>query len=118
MPLTIELMTLAATNIDDMVKFYNAVFDANLEGEDTPMGMKIYNGVLAGIPLQVCPNSLAQVDAKQNRQQFQFTVDDIEASVQAALANGGTELEPIRTAGDFKIASVLDPDGNSIVFKG
>ena len=64
----------------------------------------------------MCPNSVAQVDAKQNRQQFDFLVDDVQATLDTALAHGGTPLQPAQEHNGTIIASVYDPDGNSMVF--
>jgi len=118
MPVTLEQITLAAEQVEAVVAFYDAVFDTNLTGTDTPMGVIIYNGTLAGIPFQVCPNSLAAVNAQQNRQQFQFQVDDVAATYKAALANGGKSLQPVQAVNGIKVASVYDPDGNSLVLRG
>lgn len=116
MTVTISALTLATTNTQAMVKFYNATLDANLSPFEPMPNATFYSGQLAGIPLTICPNTIAQVDAKQNRQQFEFTVDNIHDVFLAALDNGGTELTAIEEHDDKFICSVYDPDGNSIVF--
>lgn len=116
MSITIEHITLATTNTEKMVEFYNAVLEANLTPFEPFPGATFYSGNLAGIPLTICPNTVAGVEAKQNRQQFRFKVDNVHDTFIAALNNGGTELTAIEEQGDNLICSVYDPDGNSIVF--
>jgi len=118
MTVKLEQITLAADNVEAVIAFYDAVFQTNLKGKDTPLGIIIYDGMLAGIPFQVCPNTLAEVDARQNRQQFQFQVESVAAAYKTALSNGGRSLQPVQAAQGMKIASVYDPDGNSIVLRG
>ena len=79
-------------------------------------GATAYRGTLAGINVLMCPNAVAGVEAKQNRQQFDFLVDDVQSAMTAALANGGTELSAAQEQNGVTVGSVYDPDGNSIVF--
>jgi catechol 2,3-dioxygenase-like lactoylglutathione lyase family enzyme len=116
MGITIENITVATTNTEKMVEFYNAVLDANLKGFEPFPNATFYSGNLAGIALTICPNTIAQVEAKQNRQQFRFKVDNIHDTFVTALSNGATELSAIEEQGDLLICAVYDPDGNSIVF--
>lgn len=116
MSITIEQITLATTNTEKMVTFYNSVLEANLNPFEPFPGATFYSGNFAGIPLTVCPNTVADVDAKQNRQQFRLNVDNVRDTFNHALANGGTELTSVEEQGDLLICSVYDPDGNSIVF--
>lgn len=111
----ISKMTLCANNVTAIVGFYNAVLEAHfIPVSDDPAGF--HKGQIADIPTLLCPNSIAQVDAKQNRQQFDFVVDDLENTVQAALEHGGTIIQAIEKQGSVDVASVYDPDGNSLVF--
>jgi len=116
MPISIDALTLAVTNMDDMVTFYNQVLDANLNSFEPFPDATLYKGTLAGIPLTLCPNTIAQVDAQQNRQQFRFRVESAHDTFLNALNNGATEISAIEEQGDFLICAVYDPDGNSIVF--
>ena len=64
--------------------------------------------------LMFCPNDIAQVEAKKNRTQFGFLVDDVEAVVASARAHGGAAFGE-RQDNDGVIAwGIADPDGNSI----
>jgi predicted enzyme related to lactoylglutathione lyase len=108
-PLPIQV-TLAVDDTAAMVRFYNAVFAAGLEPV-AAYGTTLYRGALAGLPLMLCPNTLAGVDARQSRHQHTYRVPDVAATVERALAVGGTLHEATEHS-----SVVLDPDGNSIVF--
>lgn len=116
MPVQINSMTLAATHIEAMATFYNAVLEANFEQFELFPGAIAYRGTLAGMSVLMCPNTIAGVEAKQNRQQFDFLVDDVQSTMTAALANGGTQLSAVQEQNGMLVGSVYDPDGNSIVF--
>lgn len=106
-------VTLATTNTESMVRFYNEVFDATLQPVPA-FGTTLYRGSLAGTELQICSNEIAGVDARQNRHQFHYVVVDIEAIRKRVLASGGTLDNPGET--EPTSLTVRDPDGNSIVF--
>ncbi|GAB5490756.1 MAG: hypothetical protein Phog2KO_09710 [Phototrophicaceae bacterium] len=116
MSITIDSMTLATTNTREMVEFYNAVLDTNLTAYEPFPDATFYKGNLAGIKLTICPNTIAQVDAQQNRQQFRFMVDSAHDTFISALNHGATELSAIEEHDDLLICAVYDPDGNSLVF--
>lgn len=109
-------LTIAAVNMDKMVQFYNAVFDARLKATVHIGAEQFYAGALCGMKLTFCPNTIAGVIAEQNRQQFRFRVADIEAVMAAGLANHGGEINPIDEYKGAKVASLADPDGNTIEF--
>lgn len=109
-------LTIAVTNMEQMVKFYNAVFSANLKPTVNIGDNQFYGGTLAGVQLTLCPNEIAGVVAEQNRQQFRFQVDDIETVMANGKANHGTEINPIDEYKGAKVASLADPDGNTIEF--
>lgn len=109
-------LTIAVNDMDKMVAFYNAVFSASLE-ETVHIGEhQFYGGKITGIDLTLCPNGIAGVVAEQNRQQFRFQVDDLEQVMKIGLANHGTEINPIDEYKGAKVASLADPDGNTIEF--
>jgi predicted enzyme related to lactoylglutathione lyase len=112
---TLVHVTLAVTNMPAMKKFYDTVFGASLQA--LPMyETTLYQGKLGGISLLLCPNEIARAKAEQNRHQLRFTVKDIAATMRSALANGAILLNEISDHDGAKIASVRDPDGNSIEF--
>lgn len=104
-------ITIAITNMDSMVAFYNAVFNAQL----TPQG-PFYSGKLADFDLLMCPNQFAGVEAKQNRQQFKFMVDDVQAIIDSGVRAGGQQIDTVQEANNLRVGSLRDPDGNSIEF--
>ncbi len=110
---SIRSVTLAANNVEGVVAFYNAVVGADLQPLDAPPGFHV--GAIDTVRFVVCPNSVAQVDAKQNRQQFSFAVDDAAAAHQRGLDHGGSTMEPgIQHDDDAVRAWLYDPDGNSL----
>ena len=109
-------LTIAAVNMNEMVRFYNAVFNAGLK-ETVHIGdQQFFGGKLAGLEVVLCPNSIAGVVAEQNRQQFRFEVSDIESVLAQGLANHGSEINPVDEYKGAKVASMADPDGNTIEF--
>jgi predicted enzyme related to lactoylglutathione lyase len=106
-------ITLAATNIDAMVRFYTAVLGIELRPVDA-YGTTLYRGALHGVSFVLCPNSLAGVQAEKSRHQFTYAVADLAATVAGAVAAGGAVDEAAQ--GNADSATLLDPDGNSIVF--
>lgn len=109
-------LTIAASNMDKMVGFYNAVFDARLKATVHIGDEQFYAGRLCGMKLTLCPNMIAGVIAEQNRQQFRFQVADIKAVMAKGVANHGGEINPIEEYKGAKVASLADPDGNTIEF--
>lgn len=113
--ISIRSITLAATHVEEMVTFYNAVLEANLKEIEPMPGF--YSGKLAGHGLIVCPNEVAEVVAEQNRQQFCFTVADIEKTFEAGKSNGGKAMTPDFEKSDSEIRGwLIDPDGNTLEF--
>ncbi|HYN87473.1 MAG TPA: hypothetical protein VER55_03025, partial [Ardenticatenaceae bacterium] len=95
----------------EMVSFYNALFAADLQ----PMaafGTTLYRGTLHGVPFLICPNTIAGVTALQNRHQFTYDVADVRAIVERARQGGGELMQQ-----DEGVATILDPDGNTMVFQ-
>jgi len=109
-------LTIAVTDMKRMIAFYNAVFDAKLEPTVNIGENQFYGGEMLGMQLIFCPNAIAGVVAEQNRQQFRFQVDNIETVMANGLANHGTEINEINNYKGAKVASLADPDGNTIEF--
>jgi len=75
-------------------------------------GTTLYRGVLAGIPLLLCPNEIAGVEAEQSRHQLALRVADLSSLLQHVETMGGVIDTP---APDSLTRAVLrDPDGNTI----
>jgi len=112
-------ITLAATRVEAVTDFYNAVFGAGLEPDVEAYADDItfYRGTLAGVPLLVVPNEVAGVAAEQSRHQLHISVADLDATLSAVQEMGGT-VESELTAdeeGAPRTVVVRDPDGNTIV---
>ena len=116
MTITLENITMAVTNLDEMVVFYNAVFETELHPTEPHPGIRAFSGTIAGIEWVLVPNTVAQVDAQQNRHQLQFMVTDAEKTIERAIANGGTPIDEAEERNGRIAGSVYDPDGNSLVF--
>jgi len=114
-PLTLAQITLAATNLEAMASFYNATFAADLR-PIAAHGTTLYRGALHNVVFLLCPNSLAGVEAAQNRHQFTYAVTDLDAVLARATGAGGSlSGAPQQQAGQ-RSATVIDPDGNTVVF--
>ncbi|MCY4464588.1 MAG: VOC family protein [Chloroflexi bacterium] len=109
-------LTIATTNMRQMVRFYNAVFDARLKATVHIGDEQFYGGKIGALELTLCPNEIAGVVAQQNRQQLRFEVRDIERAMERGLACHGSEINPIDEYKGAKVASLADPDGNTIEF--
>ena len=112
----ISKITIAVTNINAMVTFYKTVFKCEFT-ENKVYGTTLFSGTLGDIKLLLCPNEIAGVKAEQNRQQFEFTVKDLDVLIHDAKTAGGTIKDEIHTSGKERSVTVVDPDGNTIVFK-
>ena len=110
-PIQLMQMTLATTHTPEMVRFYDALFGTELQAKGA-FGTTLYRGTLAGIPLLLCPNEIAGVEAEQSRHQLAFRVHDLSTLLQNVESAGGTAETP---ASDSATTAILkDPDGNTI----
>jgi len=104
-------ITLATVRTPEMVKFYDTLFGTHLQAT-VSYGKTLYHGTLAGIPLVICPNEIAGVEAEQSRHQLTLRVADLSGLLQLVeIAGGG-----IHTAAAETILSAIlrDPDDNTI----
>lgn len=107
--LTLTQIDLSAEDVPAMVAFYNGFLGADLRPFEA-FGTELWRGSLGGIPLLLCPNTLAGVDAARNRHQFNYRTPDLATAIEAARLAGGQVRDETDTS-----ATVLDPDGNTIV---
>lgn len=110
----IAKLTIAITNITEMLLFYENIFDCNFK-KNSFQGYTLYISELAGIPIQLCPNELANVIAEQNRQQFDFIVTNLHQIIPKVKAYNGIVRGEIITLENGKAVTIVDPDGNTIV---
>lgn len=108
-------ITLAADNLPAMVQFYRTLFALDLQPV-AAYGTTLYRGNLDNVTFVLCPNSLAGVEANQSRHQFSYSVSDLAAITERAIAAGGTVQEQTAASDRPATSIIRDPDGNSIVF--
>ena len=101
-------ITLATTETEAMAAFYAGVFAAALEPV-AAYGTTLYRGALAGLPLVLCPNTIAGVVAEQSRHQLTLRVARLAPLLDLVAAHGGRVL-----ARGGASATVSDPDGNTL----
>ena len=111
--MTISRVTLAATDLPAMTRFYNDVFQAGLQPAVVG-GVTMQLGTLAGFELLLCPNNVAKVDAALNRHMFRIVVDDVAGALERVRRSGGTVDGPATVVESRQLAAVRDPDGNTI----
>jgi len=116
MPIQLDNIGLAAESMDDMVVFYSAVFETDMTETNPVPGVKAFTGTIAGVEFMLVPNSLVQINAEQSRHQLQFIVDDVEKTIELAIANGGSPLDEAGERAGKITGAVYDPDGNALVF--
>ncbi|MEQ9403966.1 MAG: VOC family protein [Cyclobacteriaceae bacterium] len=112
----IEGLTIAVTNMDQMLEFYSNVFGVEFT-EMKMYGTSLYSTEWSGLKLLFCPAEIAGIDANRNRQQFDIRVNTIEQSIDKSLKHNGKMLGELQITEELKTVAVFDPDGNSIVFK-
>ena len=110
-PVQLTQMTLATTRTPEMVKFYDSLFGTTLQATEVH-GTTLYRGTLAGIPLVICPNEIAGVEAEQSRHQLTLRVADLSSLLQMVEAAGG--IIESTTTDSLTSAILRDPDGNTI----
>lgn len=112
----IEGMTMAITNMDQMLAFYSNVFDVEFKEQELS-GFKLYAGKWGGMNLLFCPAELARNRATQNRHQFDVIVPDLDDVIQRASSNGGKSMGDKAEGENEWSIGIYDPDMNSINFK-
>jgi len=111
----IEKITVAVTHMTQMHAFYTAVFKCELKAIQN-YGTTLYAGAIGDIDILLCPNEIAGVKAEQNRQQFDFIVTNLDLVIRDAKTSGGKLQEDVHVSEKQKTVTIIDPDGNTIVF--
>jgi predicted enzyme related to lactoylglutathione lyase len=109
----ISRIAMAVENVEGMVKFYENVFNTHFDSLDAG-GVKLYYGNLLGFSTLLAPNSLAGVEAKQSRHQFELFVKNLEEVKKRVMESGGSVREEEVQNGST-VATIVDPDGNTII---
>lgn len=112
----IEGMTIATTNMGQMLDFYSNTFNITFS-EQRINEFKLYAGKWGGMKVLLCPAELAGNKATQNRHQFDVIVPDLEDIITITSKYGGTTMGgKIEDEHAWSIG-IYDPDKNSILFK-
>ena len=112
----IEGLTIAITNMKQMLDFYSNVFNVKFEAKKM-YGTTLYTGVWGGLNLLFCPAEIAGNTAIQNRHQFDITVPDLQSIIGLATKHGGKLMGEIAEDRHSRSIGIYDPDNNSITFK-
>ncbi len=104
-------ISLAVVDMPRAVQFYDTVLRAELASVGS-RGM--YQGTLGGVPLLLVPNDLADLVPGRSMHMLRFAVQDLDATIAAALSAGGSVVnEPAGEPGS-RLAAVSDTDDNVI----
>jgi predicted enzyme related to lactoylglutathione lyase len=110
----ISQITVAVNDAEAMRNFYEKVFQCTFRSFEL-QGHTLYSGTFAGIDLVLCPNEIPGVVAEQNRHQFDIVVPDLEKALENVKAAGGKMMDEVQITERSKVASIIDPDGNTMV---
>ncbi|MEM9078232.1 MAG: VOC family protein [Bacteroidota bacterium] len=112
----IEGMTMAITNMRQMLDFYSNTF--NIQFTEREMyGSRLYSGVWGGLNLLFCPAEIARNTADQNRHQFDIVVSDLHKTIEITTKYGGKTMGEMVEDEYLSSIGIYDPDENSILFK-
>ena len=109
-------MTLAVTEMEQMVKFYSKIFQLNFEKIEM-YGSQLYKTGINNIEILFCPAEIAQNTAKQNRHQLEFEVENVTDLTSIVKKYHGQIMnDPIEKDGIIQVG-IKDPDKNTLVLK-
>ena len=77
----IQGMTMAITNMQQMLDFYSNVFKIHFT-EKKMYNSKLYSGLWGELNLLFCPAEIARNTAVQNRHQFDILVSDLQNTIE------------------------------------
>jgi len=109
-------MTIAVTNMEQMLDFYSNVFKIEFTKEEL-YEAKLYSGIWGDLNLLFCPAEIAKNTAKQNRHQFDIVVSDLNKIIKLTMKYGGELIGRITEDEYSWNIGIYDPDRNSILFK-
>lgn len=107
-------LTVAVTNMEEMVSFYENVFDMEFQAI-SKYNSTLYEGNWGGFDMLFCPAEIAQNTATQNRHQFNVSVKHLQDFVHRVKEHGGTLMSDITEQDGLLSVGIYDPDGNSLV---
>jgi predicted enzyme related to lactoylglutathione lyase len=97
-----------------MVAFYREAFGLKFQQVETGVGRRSQFGELGDLTLKFVPIRSGVDFVGFPIHQLGFEVPDVEAALAAAEKHGGRVLEPPRQEQERVVASVRDPDGNTL----
>lgn len=109
-------IVIACFNMDKMLAFYQNVFDIPFKTTKILQGF-IYLGFIDEIQITLCPASMADIKAKDNRHQLIFLMDDVKNTIEKTKRYGGSKMQEIEETEDVLQVAIRDVDGNSIILK-
>lgn len=112
----IEGMTMAVTNMEQMLDFYSNTFGIRFK-ERKMYDSRLYSGDWGGLSILFCPAEIAGNTATQNRHQFDVVVPDLEEVIKITSKYGGSPMGEKNEDEDAWSIGIYDPDKNSILFK-
>ncbi len=112
----INARNLAANDVEKMAAFYAGVFGIEFE-EHEIQDAKLYAGEFAGTEFVLVPAALADVDAKQNRMQYDLYVSDLDEAIALVEQHGGRTNGRLGEDDHVRAIGIYDPDDNFMVFK-
>lgn len=107
-------VTLAVTNVAAMVRFYEHVFGADFTRIEA-YGTTLYESHAHALPIRLCPNDIAGVEAQRSRHQFELVAPDFAAALDRAR-EAGARVGETALANGRRAATIVDPDDNTWVF--
>ncbi len=107
-------ITLAVTNMEAMVLFYQKLFGVDFRAVKKS-GIEVFSGEWLSSPLFLCPAKTAGNTAEQNRHQFELLVDDLDDMIDKVVSLGGEIMHDPIVKGALRKVSIYDPDRNSMV---
>lgn len=102
-------IALAVVDMPGAVRFYDAVLGAGLSSVGS-RGM--YEGNLGGVTLLLVPNDLADLVPGRSMHMLRFAVEDLDATVAAAISAGGKVVNDLAGQPGSRVAAVTDTDDN------
>ncbi|GAB4238141.1 MAG: hypothetical protein Tsb0034_13590 [Ekhidna sp.] len=109
-------MTLAVTDMQKMVDFYENVFSLTFKAVQM-YGATLFEAQAGNVKVLFCPAEIAQNTATQNRHQLAFQVRNLENLLPTIKKYHGELMgDPTEQDGVLQVG-IKDPDNNSMVLK-
>jgi len=111
-----DQIAISSGNVKQMADFYSNVFGIQFSRSEA-YGTTTYNGYIGDVKLYLYGTTANTNMVNQNRHQFDFVVTNISSAITNAMKNGGKIKGDVTITEKLKSAMIMDPDGNTIIFK-